>query len=294
MPILRSMKPFDPLFEHEVTTLEAYVSAAELGNRVATMLAAERDVAIIKVSRAKMSIKAEAWRPMPYVFKARIYRKGKQHHAVAFQRRRGDAASFMQLFDRAQHVHETLPCARAQPSIPHALFFDVPLPPDDPPNEQPMLQPLFDMATHVADTLLQTEAAVGLANIAEQPSCVKELCISEAFAVLRFILRNGAYVCLSAAAVVLSTLATQPSAMAYFAEAGFWQALLDGSVAEGTYENLKRQFARVAADVYAFTSTSTKTSADAAQSQLKALEATLNSPSISVAVRSTLAAAVQM
>eukprot|EP00811_Abedinium_folium_P035509 NODE_8297_length_1506_cov_37.546048.p1 GENE.NODE_8297_length_1506_cov_37.546048~~NODE_8297_length_1506_cov_37.546048.p1 ORF type:complete len:406 (-),score=77.02 NODE_8297_length_1506_cov_37.546048:211-1428(-) len=285
--------PVDPLFKLEATTLEAYLSAAELGNRFASMLAAERDVAIIKFNRAKMSIKAEAWRPMPYMFKARVYRKGDHHHAVALQRCSGDAASFRQLFNRAQQLLEAPPCPSTQPATLWQGFFDMPLP-NEPPHGLPVLQPLLALATPDAHPLLWAEAAVGLASVAAQPSCVKALCIPEAFAVLQLLLRSGAYTCLSAAAVVLRSLATQPSAMAYFADVGFWQALLDASVAEGTQEDLKWQFARIAADVYTFASTAPMTSPAVTQSLLKVLEATLNCPNISASVRGTLAAAVQM
>eukprot|EP00811_Abedinium_folium_P035603 NODE_8382_length_1499_cov_7.191691.p1 GENE.NODE_8382_length_1499_cov_7.191691~~NODE_8382_length_1499_cov_7.191691.p1 ORF type:complete len:294 (+),score=39.03 NODE_8382_length_1499_cov_7.191691:57-938(+) len=184
--------PLDPLFKLEATTLEAYMSAAELGNRFISMLAAERDVSIIKLNHAKMSIKAEARRPMPYMFKARIYRKGERHHAVMLQRCCGDAASFRQLFSCAQRFLETPLCPSTQPAISQPGFFDMPLP-NDLPHEQPLLQPLLDMAAPDAHPLLETEAAVAFANIAAQPSCVKALCTPEAFAVLHVFLSNGLF-----------------------------------------------------------------------------------------------------
>eukprot|EP00812_Abedinium_dasypus_P015309 NODE_891_length_1323_cov_273.621451.p1 GENE.NODE_891_length_1323_cov_273.621451~~NODE_891_length_1323_cov_273.621451.p1 ORF type:complete len:341 (-),score=90.52 NODE_891_length_1323_cov_273.621451:159-1181(-) len=297
--------PDDSFFSLEATTIDTPISdAAALGNRVITGLGAEEGVLINKVSRTKMSIKAEAWRPMPCSFKVRIYVRGDGRHAVEFQRRSGDHMAFMQIYSHIEDLLDARPMLdrRSSDGLPQPDLFGTPHFVPKQQVDSSSVQVLLDMATQ-PDRHLQAEAAGGLANavavacftaeLCTPEACfAAEFCTPEAFASYLCVLRNGGYAALSAMAQVLSVLAMTPQAAACFAHTGFWQGLLDTLIAHGMCEKLKRQLAQVAC--CALTLGAMEVAHDAAEQQLQMLLETMKHEAISPLVRNTLSEATAL
>eukprot|EP00811_Abedinium_folium_P035900 NODE_8655_length_1478_cov_38.425611.p1 GENE.NODE_8655_length_1478_cov_38.425611~~NODE_8655_length_1478_cov_38.425611.p1 ORF type:complete len:393 (+),score=65.30 NODE_8655_length_1478_cov_38.425611:75-1253(+) len=274
--------PRDPMFRLEAWTVEALAApVSELLEGLISVLAAEEGISIIRVDRAKMCIKGEARR---FVFKARIYRAADCSHAVEFRRRSGDSIAATRFFRRIASVlgwpqcKTHLVCPEDLPEM-DALHVQ---------GTNMLLQPLLDMA--MCGSLLQAEAADGLADAAAEPQLAKSLCTAEGFAALLHLLRHGGYATLSAMAQVLSRVAMEPQAVGFFADERFWQALLDLIVVQGVCDTLHRQFAHVAS--CALTLSVAVAACDVAERQRQMLQHLMARSAISPLVRDILSAAV--
>lgn len=262
--------PNDDFFVLARTTIEvSHVTADDLGNRLIDIFSAEDTMHIIKTSLTKFAIKAESTHPAWFVLKARIYSKTSSH-IVEFQRYNGDVVAFSQFFHKVMVLlndKHNPPMERSDVMLPELM------------QEETSLQPFVDMANNSRDPLLVAEAASGLANGAMREQKLFELCVPDAFAAFKTILRVGGYSALCPLAQLLSQLAIKKKASPFFADVDFWTALVDVVVAEQTCGELRTQYALVARSALAL---------GASKEQMCVLKAAINVKGINEQVRSML------
>lgn len=241
---------FFPLEETQVEVNDT--TAADLGNRLISVIGTEHAMNILKVSEKKFSIKVDCTYPAWFVAKLRIYSRPPSY-IVEFQRQRGDTIAFHQFFDRASAL------LSAQPNSVQADL----TPPPQLTQDTGLLQPLLDMATNNSDTRLLAEAASALADAALKQPYALELCTREAFVALECMLHAGGFNILQPAAQLLSVLAMNTEAGPFFGEKTFWKALLDVVRADRSCEKLRAQLCNVV---------SCALCSHASEQQLRALE----------------------
>jgi len=232
--------PTDVFFVLAESTIEVcHWMAHDLGNQLIDIFNSEDTMHIIKTSPTKFAIKAESTHPAWFVLKARIYSKTSSH-IVEFQRYNGDVVAFSQFFHKVMVLlndKHNPPIEKCDVMLPHII------------QEEASLQPFIDIANNTRDPLLLAEAASELANVKKQK--LLELCVPDAFAAFKTILRVGGYSALCPLAQLLSRLAVEEKASPFFADTDFWTVLLDVVVAERTCGELRTQYALVASSALA-------------------------------------------
>jgi len=223
--------PDDTFFQFEATTLFAKSrSPADIGNSVLDFLASQVLSSITKVRRHKFAIKADIFvENRKCTLKVRVYSERGEQFAVEFQRRSGDSLAFQSIFCQAKkHIQSSfavvcggnsdLEASREQHDENSAVTEST--------AGSAGLQPLLEMAGCIDTPSLQAEAAVALANTAQDRSLARSLCSSEAFTEFLKLLQAESVDVLYPAARLLGSLSELPEAGKFFAEGGILPTML--------------------------------------------------------------------
>mmetsp|Transcript_144064 Transcript_144064/g.461166 ORF Transcript_144064/g.461166 Transcript_144064/m.461166 type:complete len:450 (-) Transcript_144064:116-1465(-) len=171
-------------FELEPTTLHLQLnqkfapSPSHLGNALLDLLEKEVKASITKVNHKKFAVKANIFMEHQMCsLKARLYKEeGSGNFALEFQKRSGNSLSFQAFFQKATAVFKErsyLDPTREPPTRSGPPMMVVPPPLDfdsmdcdfgDFSFDDPMIQPLIDMAGFTEMPTCQAEAAAGLAD----------------------------------------------------------------------------------------------------------------------------------
>mmetsp|Transcript_65156 Transcript_65156/g.210074 ORF Transcript_65156/g.210074 Transcript_65156/m.210074 type:complete len:360 (+) Transcript_65156:73-1152(+) len=244
--------PSDPFFRLEADTVRVYsILAAPIGNALLGLWHKEGALCTSRANRSKFSITAELFVDGALCsLKVRIYQESQPgHHAVEFQRRRGDCLAFSVAYQRARrHLQWTFPmgdqrvaskAARTEEHVAHGV--------SEVRNASSVgkaIDPLLDMAGLTERPFLQAEAAMALASLAQEGVAVSCLCSRRALEAFVELLRSEHLEVACPTALLLLCLAQRPEAAPRFADPTLLAALLDRVRSAATSPLVQRELAR--------------------------------------------------
>lgn len=214
--------PRDSFFKLEMTSFTAQArSASLLGNRMICFLNSEADGVIRKVDRSKFSIRAEVCLDgLSCETKVRIYRQSCGIYIVEMQRRSGDGIAFNRLYRWASHYvsggtgqQKALEEFHKVPSLSHG-------------NKEASLATLLDLAK-TSNKQLQTEAAQGLLQAAQDENLSGQLCTTQALPALQNLLQSDSFGIAEPLAHVLCVLSFLPEAQDMFTARHVLRVMVD-------------------------------------------------------------------
>lgn len=224
--------PDDPFFTLATTTLELLCEMPDaIGNALLDFLSTEVISSVSKVNTEKFRIKAEVLIDnVMATLKIKIYEKTMGRFAVEFQRRGGDCVVFHGVYKRALRYLQSFfhggvvdNGTTGNATEPYeSPFLAAPPAPPPPPLLAPgggrgmQLQgPLLDMASQQGATMLQAEAAAGLAALAEES--VSTFWSDEVIEAVKELLEVDDIAVAAPTGQLIQRLAEYPGAAPYFA-----------------------------------------------------------------------------
>jgi hypothetical protein len=225
--------PTDPYFKLEPTTLYVTSSAPHtIGNVLLDFFEFEVPSTFQKVNRTKFSIKADVFdKFVMSTIKVKVFAQEKTRFAIEFQYRKGDRMAFNNTYQKAtNHVKgakgielvggavERPAICLAPPQLPEGMAIDI---------GEADFTPLLDMATQTCTPSLQAEAAVALAELAEDDAVAPRLCTERVFQEITKLFGSGANEVAYPAANLANKLARRQESAPYVAEQGILPLMLD-------------------------------------------------------------------
>eukprot|EP00747_Dinoflagellata_sp_TGD_P188514 gnl/TRDRNA2_/TRDRNA2_47643_c0_seq1.p1 gnl/TRDRNA2_/TRDRNA2_47643_c0~~gnl/TRDRNA2_/TRDRNA2_47643_c0_seq1.p1 ORF type:complete len:498 (-),score=87.19 gnl/TRDRNA2_/TRDRNA2_47643_c0_seq1:136-1422(-) len=177
--------PDDEYFEFERSTLFLTSSRpSDTGNLLLDFLDTQVISKIAKVSRKKFAIKAEVFVGGGSMskLKVRMYRQEEGRYAVQFQRRGGSATTFNDAYKLASEFLSLSSDSKVKSGKENRdPTREGQKPPSLIPVEELDMTPMLEMATLSEQPSLQAEAALALADAAQDDRVAASLCTSQAF-----------------------------------------------------------------------------------------------------------------
>lgn len=232
--------PSDPWFRLEPTTVVIQCrSPACAANRLFAHLQRVAEASVLKVRRAKFSVKAHVCRAgLMCELKVRLYRQ-QGDYLVEFRRCSGDALSFASAYrSGSDHL-----LARAEGNLNDSSRTVPDFQLMDTSSLGPWPEPLLELG-QTDDVALQSEAIAGLADIAGCADWAARLCAPETFAICRNFLQVDDLNIALPTAHLLSQLSQCPEARQLFSDFGVLPPMLDKAQAQLTHESVKKHLAQ--------------------------------------------------
>mmetsp|Transcript_19196 Transcript_19196/g.55746 ORF Transcript_19196/g.55746 Transcript_19196/m.55746 type:complete len:451 (+) Transcript_19196:187-1539(+) len=239
--------PLDELYEFAATTLRVRsASPLDIGNHLLDFLETQVTSTTMKVNRLKFTIKVNVFNDNTMcTAKIRTYREAPETFAIEFQRRKGDCVAFSKVFlQAAQYLSARLEAVPAAPvpATPGAgKAPQLQLLSDSRPEDS--LDLLLDLANDDCPPL-QAEAAISLADVAQDGAGAASLCNARAFRGLKELLKSTQDDVAYPTATALSALSQRPEAMSCFAEQDILPLVIDKIRSTATSELVQRELAR--------------------------------------------------
>lgn len=226
--------PADVFFKFTLTTLLILSHMPhEIGNHLLDFFTQQVVSTLTKVNRVKFSFKADVFENYAMcTMKVRVFQE-REHFAIEFQRRKGDAIAFNNVFKQACRYLKSIPFsivpnAGEEPKM--ASFAPPPLPGQQVSSVDEaaaVLAPLLDIAKLTTAPRLQAEAAAGLATMAEDETLARQMCKEHIFKDVKMLFYASAPEVDYPTARLTRLLAQQQEAATHFAHQSFLPLMVE-------------------------------------------------------------------
>lgn len=235
--------PADEFFQLEATTIFiSGSSAVEMGNRLLDLLRESADMSVKKMSRAKFTIKVEAFSATGVCeLKVRGYRQ-ESGIAFEFQRRCGDAIAFNDIYHMAADV-----CANANASdlIVSPAQTAVPVHDNVECVDKDSPLPLLEIAASTDDSALQAEVAFALNAMSQSAQFAVQLCTPSASAAFCKLLQYCHFSIVHPMARLLYRLVQLRAAEQFFADQAMLLAMINMVLMQSLERSVREELAAV-------------------------------------------------
>lgn len=236
--------PAASFFQLTLTTLRVLTSMPhEIGNILLDFLTNQVASTLSKVNHNKFSIKGDVFENFSMcTMKVKVFQE-QEHFAIEFQRRKGDALTFHNVFSKASNYFKS--CHLAMVEGTEILNFTPPPPlPEQQVSGEASLAPLLDLAKLTGAPNLQAEAAVALATMAEDNAVALQLCTGHAFQDVKMFFHTSAPELDYPAAHLVYLLAQRQEAATHFAQQGILPLMMEKVRSVETSMVAREEFAR--------------------------------------------------